>query len=135
VRHLLVLFVALLASGCTYSALSQRGALVATIPAAPAAECQNLGTVIGKGGGGGGLLVSNEALVEYAINDARNLAAEKGATAIVLSPPQLGGDHSGVTSATVMAIAYRCPGAAPLDAAPAPPSQPAPPPANGRAER
>lgn len=119
----LAILVPLLASACAYNQLSARGSRVETLPSAPGADCQNLGIVIGKGGGAFGLWVANEELMEYALNDARNKAAELGATSVVVTPPQLGvstGEGGGVTTATVMAIAYRCAGAVAMEkAAPA----------------
>lgn len=102
-----------LASACTYADLSLRGSTVQMADGAPAG-CANLGVVIGKGGGGFGEMVANEVLVEHAMNDARNKAAELGASHVALSPPQLGG--SPVTSATVTGFAYRCEAGAPAPA-------------------
>jgi hypothetical protein len=66
-----------------------------------------LGSVIGKGGGSfGGDYIPNEKLVQYAMNDALNRAADLGATHVQMGPPQLAGAHS--SSATVVAVAYRC---------------------------
>ncbi len=116
-----ILFLAVLFLGaCTYSRLSQRGSAVTIADATPPG-CQNLGVIIGKGGGGFGVLVMNESLIEYAMNDARNKAADLGATHVTLSPPQLGGGKDGISAATVTGFAYRCaPGApGPADAKPA----------------
>lgn len=103
----LLLVSAWLVSACTYAELSRAGTAVRITDGAPPG-CQNLGVVIGKGGGGGGLFVANESLVEYAMNDARNKASALGATHVTLSPPQLGGGKDGTTSATVTGFAYRC---------------------------
>jgi ABC-2 type transport system ATP-binding protein len=62
------------------------------------------------------------------MNDARNKAAELGATHVTLSPPQLGGGKEGVTAATVTGFAYRCgPYAAPAAYQAPPGYQPVPP--------
>jgi len=66
--------------------------------------------VVGQGGGTfGGAYISNDHLMEYAMNDARNKAAERGATHIQMSTPQLGGGSGTTTTATVMAFAFKCP--------------------------
>jgi hypothetical protein len=107
------LFIAAVATlgACTYAQLGARGQQVQFVDAAPRG-CQNLGPVVGKGGGGGGSFVRNENLVEYAINDARNKAGDRGATHLTYSAPALGASGgqygSAVTSATVTGIAYRC---------------------------
>jgi hypothetical protein len=69
---------------------------------------------VGEGGGFGGGWVSNEQLVAYAMQDARNRAAAIGANKVQMGPPQLGvtGSSKGgmsTTSATVVGTAYRCP--------------------------
>ncbi len=100
-------------TGCATAALSQRGSKVLPVASTPGPECKNLGTVIGAGGGMfGGAYISNDMLVEYAMNDAMNKAAERGATHIQPNAPMLGGAEGTTTTATVMAIAYRCPGVA-----------------------
>jgi hypothetical protein len=108
----LLLFSICLASACTYAELNRNGNAVRIADAAPAG-CENLGVVIGKGGGGFGTLVPNESLIEYAMNDARNKAAARGATHVTLSPPQLGGGQGGTSAATISGFAYRCAPAAP----------------------
>ncbi|MGZ6124490.1 MAG: DUF4156 domain-containing protein [Myxococcales bacterium] len=96
--------------GCSTAALSPAARNVVPLAAAPPSACQNLGAVIGQGGGAfGGAYVSNDSLMEYAMNDARNKAANLGATHVQLSAPQLGGASGTTTTATVMAVAYRCP--------------------------
>ncbi|XXF77440.1 DUF4156 domain-containing protein [Myxococcaceae bacterium GXIMD 01537] len=102
-----------LMTGCATAALSQAGSRVLPVAAAPGPECKNLGTVIGAGGGAfGGAYISNDQLVEYAMNDAMNKAAARGATHIQANNPSLGGSEGTTTTATVMAIAYKCPTAA-----------------------
>jgi hypothetical protein len=110
-RRLLSSAVLLALGACTYAQLSVRGQDVEVVDAAPRG-CQNLGPIVGKGGGGGGSLVRNEHLIEYALNDARNKAGDRGATHLTYSAPALGASGgqygSTVTSATVTGIAYRC---------------------------
>jgi hypothetical protein len=109
----LLIVVLALAAGCTYATLSARGYGVQIADASPPG-CQNLGLVIGKGGGGLGNLVPNERLIEYAINDARNKAADLGANYVTLSVPQLGSFGQGTTTTvTITGFAYHCPVQAP----------------------
>ncbi len=106
-------------TGCKTSELSGGGAQVATSQSAPVDSgwdpegCQSLGYIVGRGGGsfGGGWL-SNEKLIEYAMNDLRNKAAELGANFIQHDTPTMGqagsnGDTS-TTTATVSGTAYLC---------------------------
>ena len=81
------------------------------IASPPGPECKNLGMVIGQGGGSfGGGLISNDQLMAYALNDAMNKAAERGATHFQASgPPALGGSSGTTTTATVSGVAYQCP--------------------------
>jgi hypothetical protein len=101
-------------SSCTYSSLSARGSSVTEVVSAPASECENLGTVYGRGGGLFGDFVSNDHLLEYAMNDARNKAADLGATHLQFTSPQMGvmGSSAGTTTttATVVGVAFRCQG-------------------------
>jgi hypothetical protein len=107
--------------GCKTAQLSGGGAQVATSSAAPVdsgwdpSQCESLGYVIGRGGGAfGGGWVSNEGLIEYAMNDLRNKASEMGANFIQHDTPtmgQAGGDDgSATTTATVSGTAYKCEG-------------------------
>ncbi len=109
----------LLFSGCRMAELTPQGAEVATSQSAPVdsgwkhASCRSLGYLVGRGGGtGGGAYISNEQLVEFAMNDLRNKAAGLGANFIQHDSPQLGvsgGDGGSVTStATVSGTAYLC---------------------------
>jgi hypothetical protein len=99
-------------TGCAAASLSAAGSRVTPLASAPGPECKNLGTVIGAGGGAiGGAYIRNDQLVEYALNDAMNKAAARGATHLQTVAPSLGGYEGTTTTATVMAIAYRCPGA------------------------
>jgi hypothetical protein len=99
-------------TGCATASLSAAGSRVTPVAQAPGPECKNLGTVVGAGGGAfGGAYISNDQLVQFAMNDAMNKAAQRGATHLQPMAPALG-DADGTTStATLMAIAYRCPGA------------------------
>jgi hypothetical protein len=63
---------------------------------------------VGEGGGTLGNFVSNDQLVEYAMNDLRNKAAAKGATYVQSDPPQLGQGKGTTTTATITGTAYRC---------------------------
>ncbi len=113
------LAVALLA--CRTADLSGKGAEVVTSQSAPVdsgfdpSTCTHLGFVVGSGGGAfGGGWISNESLVNYAMNDLRNKAAEKGANFVQHDAPQMGvsGDKNGTstTTATVSGNAYACSG-------------------------
>ncbi len=97
-----------LASACTYAQLSPTGSEVRVVVQAPQESCKNLGPVIGEGGGGGGGFVRNDALMEHALNDARNKAAAMGATHLQTNGPQLGSGGHTTISATVMGVAFRC---------------------------
>ena len=106
-RRFLICF---LLCGCSTAALSPSGSNVVPLASAPAATCHNLGTVIGQGGGTfGGAFIRNDSLMQYAMNDARNKAAALGATHVQMATPQLGAGDGTTTTATVMAVAYRCP--------------------------
>jgi hypothetical protein len=100
--------------GCATEALSYRGSQVEMTQALEREDCKNLGPVFGKGGGAfGGVWISDERLMEYAANDLRNKAAERGATHVVFTTHQMGqtsGEHGGTTStATLTGVAYWCP--------------------------
>jgi hypothetical protein len=128
-RSIVSIVAVALLGACTYAQLGARGQQVELVDSAPPG-CQNLGPVVGKGGGGGGSFVRNEDLIEYAMNDARNKAGDRGATHITYSAPGLGvsgGQHGGsVTSATITGIAYRCGGSGAPPAAQAVAPQPDP---------
>jgi len=51
--------------------------------------------------------IPNEDLIEYAMNDLRNKAAELGATHVQADPPQLGSGDGTTTTATVTGTAVR----------------------------
>jgi uncharacterized protein YbjQ (UPF0145 family) len=64
---------------------------------------------VGKGGGTfGGSWIANEDLIEYAMNDMRNQAAELGANYVQHDPPTLGQGEGTTTTATITGTAYQC---------------------------
>jgi len=104
---------------CRTANLSGGGANVATSQSAPVDHgytknaCKSLGFVVGRGGGSfGGSYISNEQLVEYAMNDLRNQVAEKGGNFVQHDTPQLGvpGGDGATSTATVSGTAYACEG-------------------------
>jgi hypothetical protein len=108
-------------AACMTEQLNSAGAQVATSQSAPVdhgyspGACKNLGYIVGRGGGSfGGGWISNEQLVEYAMNDLRNKAAGLGANYIQHDTPQLGvaGSNGSTTTstATVSGTAYACTG-------------------------
>jgi hypothetical protein len=109
---------AVVLGGCRQENLGT-GAQVATSQSAPVdsgwdpASCESLGFIIGRGGGtfGGGWL-PNEKLIEYAMNDLRNQAANRGANFVQHDSPTMGigGDKNSTTTttATVSGTAYKC---------------------------
>lgn len=104
----------MLSNACSTAELSQSGSAVEVVNQLDRKDCKNLGPIMGKGGGSfGGAWISDEKLVEYATNDIRNKASEKGATHLVMSTHQMGntsGQYGGTTStATISGIAYKCP--------------------------
>ncbi len=111
---LLVLIAVAGAAGCKTASLTSAGAMVAPTRDPLPPECQTLGLVTGKGGGTfGGGMVSNEDLIEYAMNDIRNKAGDLGATHIRHDPPQLGQGDGTTTSVTITGTAYKCPDTTP----------------------
>jgi len=101
-------------AGCKTSSLTGTGANVAPTRHPLPPQCETLGLITGKGGGcfGGGL-VSNEELIEYAMNVLRNKTAELGATHVRRDPPQLGSGDGTTTSVTLTGRAYWCPDSIP----------------------
>jgi len=107
-------------TGCKTAEISAAGRDVLLGLSAPTdmgfdkSQCRPLGTVIGKGGGSfGGAFLSNEKLIEYAMNDLRNEAALLGANVVHHSPPQMGmsgGEGTDVSSANITGTAYLCEG-------------------------
>lgn len=118
-NRLWVFFALCLVIGCRAAQLSGGGANVQIGPSAPVdygydpASCKPLGYIVGRGGGSfGGGWHSNDQLVEYAMNDLRNKAAELGGNFVQHESPQMGiaGDKNGVTTstATVSGSAFLC---------------------------
>ncbi len=103
-------FCSVLTVACATPSLTPAGSQVVPVTTAPGPECQNLGVVIGQGGGSfGGGWISNDQLTEYAMNDALSKAAQRGATHLQIGPPQLGGGGGTTTTATETAVAFKCP--------------------------
>jgi hypothetical protein len=99
-----------LLSGCKTASLTAEGAKVAPTRDALPPECETLGLLTATGGGTfGGGMVSNEKLVEYAMNDLRNKAGKLGATHVRHDPPQLGQGDGTTTTVTMTGTAYMCP--------------------------
>lgn len=95
---------------CKTASLSHGGSAVAPTRDPLPPQCETLGLIVGKGGGTfGGAYLSNEKLIEYAMNDLRNKAADLGATHIRHDPPQLGEGDGTTTSVTITGTAYACP--------------------------
>ena len=115
--------------GCKASQLTSHGTEVTLLDTEPFG-CEELGEVVAHGGGASGGYVKKKVIVESATNEARNQAAEMGATHILLEEPEIvhgtgkasvhnqqpamgHGDGSSAT-ATVRGVAYTCePGAVP----------------------
>lgn len=89
--------------------LSPAGSQILPLASDPGGACTTLGDVMGSGRS----LYLPERL-ESAINDAKNKAAQQGATHILLSPPV--SERSDSSSVVVTGIAYRCPQGAPSQA-------------------
>jgi len=101
------------ATACKTSDLSPAAANVAAGRSAAPTGCKPLKYLVGKGGGSfGGGLISNEDLIEYALNDLRNQAAELGANYVQHDPPQLGNSDGTTSSVTITGTAYQCPSSA-----------------------
>jgi hypothetical protein len=118
-------------AGCKADQLNANAAHIVMLYDEPAG-CENLGVVIGRGGGMTGAYQKPSAIRESAENQARNFAAERGATHLLLHPEELAqGDGRGPdeqdtapamahgsgtgSTLTVAGTAYKCA----LDAAPA----------------
>lgn len=98
-------------ASCKTSDLSEGGQLVAPTRDPLPPQCVNVGLVTGTGGGTfGGSFVSNEQLVDYAMNDLRNKTAELGGTHVRHDPPTFGQGDGTTTTVTITGTAYRCPG-------------------------
>src|SRR6187402_2118126 len=103
----LVIGLGLAACG-TYQELMPQAQTVTATTTRPAGPCESLGTLTGKGGGATGTYVTNESLIEYAVNDLRNQAADRGATHVVYSTPSMGGSEGTTASAMVIGEALKC---------------------------
>lgn len=104
----------------TYKDLSPAARSITATTTRPAGQCKTLANLTGKGGGASGGYVSNEELVEYAVNDLRNQAAALHAPHVVYSSPTMGGNEGTTTSAMVLGEALRCEAGEAPAAAPAP---------------
>ncbi len=113
---------------CATAALSSSGAQVVTSQSPPVdsgwdpQSCKPLGYVLGRGGGSfGGAYLSNEHLIEYALNDLRNKAAALGANFVQQDPPQMAAEAlrpdgevatnvtgQSTSTASVGGLAYKC---------------------------
>lgn len=97
-------------ASCKTNDLSQGGETVAPTRDPLPPECVNVGLVTGSGGGTfGGSWVSNDKLVDYAMNDLRNRTAELGGTHVRHDPPIFGQGDGTTTTVTITGTAYRCP--------------------------
>ena len=111
-------------TGCKADQLTRHGTDVALLYDEPAG-CENLGVVIGHGGGLSGAYSKPSINRQSAENDARNKAAERGATHLLLYPEDVSqGDGRGVnpestdpplahgygtgSNITVAGTAYKC---------------------------
>ena len=103
---LVVAAVALFACGPGRAALTPTGAEVEARPYPPAGHCTALGDVSGSAGDSWRPF-SDDQLVEYATNDLRNEAAERGAAHVQYGSPDFRRrlDHSSVT---IHGDAFRC---------------------------
>ena len=109
IRIVSVFCLAAVTSACSTAGLSDGGAKVAAGRNAPPPGCSALGYIVGKGGGTfGGGFISNEELIEYAMNDMRNKAAELGGNYVQHDPPTLGEGDGTTTTATMTGTAYKC---------------------------
>lgn len=96
--------------GCSTAKLSETGGKIEIVNQLVRKDCKNLGPVYGKGGGSfGGVLISDEKLMEYASNDLRNNAASKGATHVVTQTHQMDNTIVSTSTATQSGVAYKCP--------------------------
>jgi hypothetical protein len=95
--------------GCSTPALTPEAAHVTVTRNAPPPTCTSVAYLVGEGGGTfGGAWISNDALIDYAMNDLRNKAAERGANYVQSDPPQLGSGKGTTTTVTITGTAYRC---------------------------
>lgn len=109
--------------GCKASQLTSHGTEVTLLETEPAG-CEEIGEVVGHGGGASGGYVKKKVIVESATNRARNQAAEMGATHILLQEPEvfhgtgkaakhdgqpaMGHGDGSAANASVRGMAYKC---------------------------
>jgi hypothetical protein len=98
-----VLILLVVASGVGCMSLTKKGATVRVITGDPANECTEVGTVRGYG------LGTDPQGYEYAKNDLRESAAEKGATHVRIENQ----GRSAIGDTEISGTAYRCPNPAP----------------------
>lgn len=104
-------FVSLGSIACNTEELDDAGARVVASRNAPDANCRSIGTFTGRGGGSmGGGFVSNDNLMQYALNDLRNEVGEAGGNYVQHDPVVLS-QESGrtTTTATISGTGYVCP--------------------------
>jgi hypothetical protein len=101
------LAVALSFVGCKAGQLTTNGTHIVLLHNEPAG-CENLGVVIGRGGGMAGAYSKPSVIRESAENDARNKAAQRGATHLLLHPEELaqGDGHGPTEQDTAPAMAH-----------------------------
>jgi hypothetical protein len=85
---LVILVFGLASFGCKASQLTTNGTNIIMLYDQPAG-CENLGVVLGRGGGMSGAYSKPSVIRESAENDARNQAAARGATHLLLHPEEL----------------------------------------------
>jgi hypothetical protein len=104
---LVVLLIGQAALGCKASQLTPSASKVALLYDEPTG-CENLGVVIGRGGGMSGAYQKPSAIRESAENQALNFAAERGATHLLLHPEELaqGNAHGPDEQDTAPAMAH-----------------------------
>ncbi|MGB5521276.1 MAG: DUF4156 domain-containing protein [Polyangiales bacterium] len=125
-----VLALGLSLMGCKADQLSGRGAEVVLLYDEPL-DCENLGEVIGRGGGLTGAYSKPSINEESAENDLRNQAAERGATHLLLrteevaqgdgrqpdekdTEPALAHGYGTGSNVTIVGTAFKCPPGAAL---------------------
>jgi hypothetical protein len=93
--------------GCKAGQLTTKGTNIVLLYDEPAG-CENLGVVIGRGGGMSGAYSKPSVVRESAENDARNKAAELGATHLLFHPEELaqGDGHQPTEQDTAPALAH-----------------------------
>lgn len=99
-----------LSSGCSTEDLDDQGKTVVASRNAPAAECIEVGHFVGYDGGWWeGNYITNDDLIEGALNDLRNKAGDAGANYVQHDPPTFGERDGTTTTATVSGTGFRCP--------------------------